>query len=60
MTKPTPWPSLLSLAQQLCVAPADFWRLSIKEWRALVGTEEVLSRDAFAAMMRRFPDGKHD
>lgn len=39
------------------IAPAEFWRLSLKEWRALVSpAHETLTRAAFDALARRFPD----
>jgi uncharacterized phage protein (TIGR02216 family) len=61
MRERTPWARLLQLAQGLCVAPAAFWRLSVKEWRALVRREEhALARDALEAMMQAFPDTRDD
>jgi uncharacterized phage protein (TIGR02216 family) len=53
---------MLALAAQMGVAPAAFWRLSMKEWRALVQppAPETLTRAAFDDLARRFPDGGHD
>ncbi len=53
---------MLSCALQLGVAPAAFWRLSVKEWRALVqpAAPTTLTRAAFEDLARRFPDGGHD
>ncbi|MBC7767543.1 MAG: phage tail assembly chaperone [Phycisphaerales bacterium] len=57
MVERTPWPALLAAAMRAGVAPRDFWRLSLKEWRALVApTEAGLSRAAFEAMAQVFPD----
>jgi uncharacterized phage protein (TIGR02216 family) len=39
------------------IAPKDFWRLSLVEWRALTGGEaEALSRAGFEALARQYPD----
>lgn len=54
----TPWPALLRAAAGMGIAPHAFWRLSLKEWRALMGGEgEVMPRAAFDELARRFPDG---
>lgn len=53
----TPWRTLLAVAASLAIAPAQFWRLSLKEWRALVSPQRSgLSRDAFQALIEQFPD----
>ena len=53
----TPWPRLIRLAAQMGIAPKDFWRLSLVEWRALTGGEaEALPRAAFEALARQYPD----
>lgn len=44
------------------VAPAAFWRLSLKEWRALTQAPQEaapLARNEFEALARRFPDQDH-
>lgn len=60
MTAPerTPWAAWLRLAVQLGAPPAAFWRLSLREWRALTATRasEALGRSAFEALAARFPD----
>ena len=57
MTERMPWRRLLALSQTLGVAPAQFWRLSLREWRALTApAREALTRAAFDALARRFPD----
>ncbi|NGM49430.1 phage tail assembly chaperone [Caulobacter sp. 602-2] len=45
-------------ATAFAIPPAAFWRLSLKEWRALAGTpaSPVLARPDLAALMARFPD----
>jgi uncharacterized phage protein (TIGR02216 family) len=56
--EPTPWRALLAAAQRLGVTPAEFWRLSLREWRALAApsAEAALTRAAFDALAARFPD----
>jgi uncharacterized phage protein (TIGR02216 family) len=45
------------MAQQVGIAPPTFWRLSVREWRALVApAHDVLTRAAFDALKQRFPD----
>jgi hypothetical protein len=54
----TPWFAMLAAAQRIGVAPADFWRLSLKEWRALIAPPPGagMSRSAFEALAQQFPD----
>ncbi len=54
----TPWRAMLAVAAQLGVPPAHFWRLSLREWRAIAAPEghETLPRAAFEALAQRFPD----
>ncbi len=54
----TPWRALLAAASQTGIAPADFWRLSLREWRALIAPPagETLSRQAFEALAKLHPD----
>ncbi len=48
---------MLVLAQRRGIAPAAFWRLSLKEWRALAAPgESALTRAGFEALAARFPD----
>lgn len=57
MAERTPWPHLLATALSLGLAPESFWRLSIKEWRALAApAADSLTRQAFETLTRRFPD----
>lgn len=57
MAERTPWPRLLALAHGLGVQPAAFWRLSVREWRALAAPiDTTLSRAAFEALARHYPD----
>lgn len=56
-----PWRSMLRAALTRGVAPEAFWRLSVREWRALAGEEaNVLHKAAFIALAQRFPDNVHD
>ena len=52
------WAAMLRAAAGLGVTPEAFWRLSLKEWRALTGREAApsLSRDGFEALAARWPD----
>lgn len=55
----TPWGEMLRrAATRLATPPAAFWRLSLKEWRALTEppAAPVLARPDLAALMARFPD----
>ena len=57
MADRSPWAAMLALAQRLGVAPTAFWRLSLKEWRALSApNENTLTRAVFEALAARFPD----
>lgn len=40
------------------MTPAEFWRLSLREWRVLAAppAEVALTRTAFDALAARFPD----
>lgn len=61
MSERTPWPALLQTALRCGIEPRAFWRLSLREWRALMTTSaEALSRAAFEALAQRFPDDSHD
>ncbi|MFZ4606037.1 MAG: phage tail assembly chaperone [Caulobacter sp.] len=52
-----PWPAMLRLAVSLNIGPEAFWRLSLKEWRALTGGDvEVLTRAGLDALRREHPD----
>lgn len=48
----------MRLALSLGVAPEAFWRLSLKEWRALTDTPPapVLTRADLSALIARYPD----
>jgi len=55
----TPWPAMLRLAAgDLRIPPEAFWRLSLKEWRALTdgGAAGALDRAGLEALARVFPD----
>lgn len=52
------WATPLRLAAALRIPPEAFWRLSLKEWRALVETPSApaLSRADLSALIARYPD----
>ncbi len=50
------WAAPLRLAVRLGIAPEAFWRLSLKEWRALTEAPPVLSRADLSALIARYPD----
>lgn len=55
----SPWDAMLRRAAiEFAVPPTAFWRLSLKEWRALAGAPAApaLARPELAALMARFPD----
>ena len=56
----SPWPALLRLAaDRFRLPPAEFWRLSLREWLALTAphaAESPLSRAAFDALLADLPD----
>jgi uncharacterized phage protein (TIGR02216 family) len=58
MSEATPWAVMLGAAARVGVAPSTFWRLSLKEWRALISKQPALalSRGAFEMLAARFPD----
>ena len=52
------WDAALRLAVSLRIPPEQFWRLSLREWRALAATPKapILSRPTLDALIARFPD----
>jgi uncharacterized phage protein (TIGR02216 family) len=57
MSEPTPWTRMLSVGVRLGVSPHAFWRLSLREWRALsVSPDHALNRTAFEALAAAHPD----
>lgn len=58
MTEPTPWTAWLRVAVALGLGPDAFWRLSLREWRALISpiSGAVLTRGQFDALAHQFPD----
>jgi uncharacterized phage protein (TIGR02216 family) len=53
-----PWREWLAAAMSLGVTPKDFWRLSVKEWRALVSPRAApLTRAELETLMKQYPDG---
>jgi hypothetical protein len=57
MAEPTSWCALIAFAHAAGVAPAAFWRLSLREWRALTRSQtDRLSHAGLDALMQQFPD----
>ena len=57
----TPWGAMMRLAARAGVGPADFWRLSLKEWRLLIEAPAEagpLGRREFERMAEAWPDGE--
>ncbi|MEX3015898.1 rcc01693 family protein [Gymnodinialimonas hymeniacidonis] len=58
------WPALMRAAfQGLGLSPAEFWALTPTEFLILLGPESgaaPLRRDAFEALLARFPDTKDE
>lgn len=52
------WAAPLRLALSLGLPPDAFWRLSLKEWRALTEAPPapVLGRADLSALIARYPD----
>tara|TARA_R110002072_G_scaffold105579_1_gene230808 strand:- start:444 stop:617 length:174 start_codon:yes stop_codon:yes gene_type:complete len=53
-----PFDDWLRLSVRIGIAPAAFWGLSLKEWRALTtsGGPEPLRRAELDALRAKFPD----
>jgi uncharacterized phage protein (TIGR02216 family) len=51
-----PWTELLAAAPRLGLTPSQFWALSVREWRALVGEGQVLDPKALSDLCAAFPD----
>jgi uncharacterized phage protein (TIGR02216 family) len=49
---------MLAAAAMLGVPPAAFWRLSVREWRALTArpAHEALKRRELDTLMQAYPD----
>ncbi|UWQ97003.1 phage tail assembly chaperone [Rhodobacteraceae bacterium M385] len=58
------WPALMRVAfQGLGLSPADFWVMTPVEFLILLGPENgaaPLRRDAFEALLSRFPDTRNE
>ena len=51
-----PWPEMMRSALAAGIRPADFWRLSLKEWRWLAARGAGLEAGRLAELMAGFPD----
>ena len=53
------WPRLLAHAVRIGIAPAEFWALSVREWRWLTrapGQNAPMARSDLEALSELFPD----
>lgn len=56
----TTWKTRLRLAARLGIAPRDFWRLSVAEWRALTESDAApMDRATLDDLTKQFPDRMH-
>ena len=51
-----PWSSLLLTASHMGIIPSQFWALSVREWRALVGEGYGLDGARLSELSNAFPD----
>ena len=51
-----PWRDLLCGGAHFCLKPAQFWALSVFEWRALMGEGQGLPSGRLEELCRAFPD----
>jgi uncharacterized phage protein (TIGR02216 family) len=52
-----PWRDWLGIALSFGISPENFWRLSVKEWRALASAgAPPLGRHDLEALMQLYPD----
>ena len=51
-----PWSEMMRSALAAGIRPADFWRLSLKEWRWLAARGAGLKAGQLAELMAGFPD----
>jgi uncharacterized phage protein (TIGR02216 family) len=58
----TNWAAALAHAARLGFGPADFWRFSVVEWRALTADlgPAPLTRADLDTLIHTFPDRSHD
>lgn len=55
----TPWGEMLRTAVRLGVMPADFWALSVREWRMLAAraaADGPMGRNDFERLTEAWPD----
>ena len=51
-----PWSEMMRSALAAGIRPADFWRLSLKEWRWLAARGAGLKAGQLAELMAGFPE----
>lgn len=55
------WAEMLRAAALMGIAPAQFWKLSLREWRALTAPSgPALARKEFDLMMKTRPDERKE
>lgn len=58
------WSEMMKIASQIGVAPSCFWKLSIKEWAALVSSSNTqastMTRSEFEKLSANFGDKKRE
>jgi hypothetical protein len=55
----TDWGEMLRFAARLGLPPADFWRVSLREWRMLTASPaapEAMGRAVFERLAEAWPD----
>lgn len=63
-----PWSALLAAAARMGIRPADFWGVSLKEWRLMIEGSgsascpafEGMGRGELEALLAKYPDGGSD
>jgi hypothetical protein len=54
-----PWSDMLAAAVRIGIAPEQFWKTSLKEWRLIAQANgpEAMALAEFAALAGQYPDG---
>lgn len=60
MSNVLPWPDFLAAAPRLGLTPTQFWAVSVREWRALVGEGQGLDPQGLSDLCAAFPDDAAD
>ncbi|GIU67614.1 phage tail assembly chaperone [Candidatus Phycosocius spiralis] len=51
-----PWHDMLGSAAAMGLRPAQFWEVSVAEWRALAGINPAMTKQDLHALQHAFPD----